>query len=268
MKRAQKVITQARKAIFGEIKPEEIKGLSINWKTRLQRPDGSQDVGGLSYDLLLPNKLIGKQMLDLAGNSGQVVRQKLLNGEQTWADLYVSNSAIPVMRADRRQAASGGSEQTKQIEALRKEQALLLLQLMLAPSPDFPLIFAYVGETKASDGQADVIDVKGTQDFSVRLFIDKITGRLLMMTFQERTFQLRTSAREIRAGKEVLSKGNSATIEVKMRLTNHKPINDVVLPHLVTYESEGKVTKEYELKGFKLNPIFEAAHFEPGKKKK
>ncbi len=264
--RAQSVITQMRKAVFGEIRPETAKGVSLIWKTRHQRPDGAQDTGEVICDLLLPNKMFSKITRFLSGNQGQTVIYRLLNGGQSWSDVSTSNSGIPIVRAGGR---SSGDDQSKQLQAVRREQALHLIRLALPPSPDFPLTYAYAGEAKASDGQADMVDVKGPNDFSVRLFIDKATSRLLMLTFPDPGFSLRLNSREVREGKAPLPKGVSPSgAEAKYRFSDYRLESGVMSPHLITYESNGRIVTEYELKDFKLNPVFSPDYFDPGKKRK
>lgn len=264
--RAQSVIAQMRKATFGEIGLENVKGVSLSWKTRHQRLDGAQDTGEEICDLLLPNKMFTRISRVLSGNQGQTVAYRLLNGEQSWSDVDMSSSGIPIVRAGGRPSSD---DQAKQLQAIRREQALQLLRLALPPSPDFPLTLAYAGEARATDGQADMIDVKGPNDFSARLFIDKVTSRLLMLTFPDPSFRLNFNSREVREGKAPLPKGAPPRgAEVKFRFSDYKPESGVMLPHLVTYESNGRIITEYELKDFKLNPAFAPDHFDPGKKRK
>jgi len=261
--RAQNMVVQMRKAVYGDAKAESIQGISLSWKTRIQRPNGDQDSGETEIDLLLPDKMIKKQMLMLAGNIGQITTYDLLNGERSWSDTYSSSSETPVMKI-------GGEDLTKRLQARRKEQARQFLYLMLPPSPDFPLAFTYAGEAEASDGRADVIDVQGPNDFSARLFVDKITSRLLMMTYKEGIL----TRLSYKPGSEKIDLGEKARaeavkwIEAKIRFSDYKPEGSVTLPHLLTYEREGKIVMEQSLKSFRLNPAFPHDHFDPGKKRK
>lgn len=266
--RAQTVIAQMRKSVFGEIKLENVKGLSLSWKARHQTPNGDQHTGEATCDLLLPNKMFTKNTRVLSGNLGQVITYRLLNGEQSRFDVDTSGSEIPIVRSG---GSSEGADQVKLLQTARREQAFQLIRLALPPSPDFPLAFAYAGEAQASDGRADMIDVKGPNDFSARLFIDKATSRLLMLTFSERGSgsRLIITSRELSEGKAPLPKDvTSQGVELKLRFSDYRLESGVMLPHLVTYESNGRIITEYELKDFKLNPVFAPDHFDPGKKRK
>jgi hypothetical protein len=48
----------------------------------------------------------------------------------------------------------------------------------------FPLTFGYAGQAEAPEGKADVLDVKGPQNFAARLFIDNKTHLPLMLSWQ------------------------------------------------------------------------------------
>jgi hypothetical protein len=272
---SERVVARARKAIYADIRAESVQSLSLIWKTRHQKPNGEQDLGELSYDILLPDKLLIKKTRNLTGNRGQIVVQSILNGAQSRSDLYVSSNDIPVMREDGGRVKksndghvdSGANEQDKQTQAIRKEQAFQLLFFMLPASPDFPLTFKYVGEAKAVDGQADVIDVKGPNDFAVRIFTDKITSRLLMMIYRdEGMFKLKAGARSVGKGNGATSQYSQTEAEVKIRFADYKMVSGVMAPHLVTYENNGKIFSQLDLKDFKLNPVLAPGYFDPNRK--
>src|SRR5207247_2731174 len=48
----------------------------------------------------------------------------------------------------------------------------------------FPVEFSYAGEAKAEDGSADVIEVKGPNGFTARLFLDQKTHQPLMLSYR------------------------------------------------------------------------------------
>lgn len=264
--RAERAIAQMRRAVFGETKLESVKGLSLSWKTLHQRPGGALATGEVICDLFLPDKMLTKNTRTLSSNRGQVTAYRLLNGKQSWSDTTSSNSEIPVVRIG---GSPTGNDQVKMLQAIQREQAIQLLRLALPPSSDFPLTFTYAGEAQASDGQADVIDVKGPNDFSARLFIDKASSRLLMMTLPDAGFRLSLNSLEVSEGRAALPKDvSSKATEARFRFSEYRSENGVLLPHLITHESDGMIVTEYELRDFKINPVFALDHFDPGKKRK
>lgn len=259
---AQQIIDKMREAAFGSLQVGNIKGISLVWKNRFySRLAGTQDTGESNIDLLLPDKMVIREVRDSSGNRGQTTYYQVLNGTQSWKDIRSSSSDILVIRDP------AGDDPIKRLQSIRRDQAFQLIRMMLPPSPDFPLTFSYVGEARASDGQAHVIDVKGPDEFSARLFIDKTTFRLLMMTFTlQGPTSFKINSRDLKGG--IPQNTPIRKIEIKIRYLEYKQVNGVTLPHLVTQEQGGYVVKESELSSFKLNPEFAPDHFNPDKGRK
>ena len=55
--------------------------------------------------------------------------------------------------------------------------------MFAASFPAYPLTFTYVGEAEAPQGKADVIDAKGPNNFTIRLFINKDTHLPIMVSW-------------------------------------------------------------------------------------
>lgn len=257
---AQQIIDKARKAIFGST---TVRGLSLTWKNRLYfKQAGKQDLSVSNIDLLLPDKMFMKEVRDFSGNSGQLTIVRLLNGNQSWKDMRSSSSENLVLKSPE------DDDPIKRLQSIRRDQALQLLQLMLPSSSDFPLIFSYVGRAKANDGEADVINVKGPDAFSAQIFIDRITYRPLMIvyTLPGTTTGLTVNPRDLKKGE--LGKSSMGHIEIKIRYLEYRQENGVTLPHLITQEQNGSITKEAELGGFKLNPTFAPDYFDLNKKRR
>jgi hypothetical protein len=68
----------------------------------------------------------------------------------------------------------------------RKEYARLALGMFAASPATYPLTFTYAGEAEAPEGKADIIDVKGEGDFSVRLFVDQKSHMPLMLSWMDK----------------------------------------------------------------------------------
>lgn len=256
---AQNIINRARKAIYGSL---PVQGLSLTWKNQMYyKLAGKQDSSESNIDLLLPDKFLFKEVRDFSGNSGQMTTFRFLNGNHSWEDIRSSSSEHLVMKSP------VAEDSAKRLQGIRRAQALQLLQLMLPVSSDFPLTFSYSGEAKANDGQAYVINVRGPDAFSAQIFIDKITSRPLMMIYiVQGATGLTINSRDLKKG----GAGNAtlSQIEIKIRFLEYKLEDGVTLPHLITQEQNGMITKEAELRKFKLNPNFAPDHFDLNKKRK
>jgi|SRR5215470_6161138 len=262
---AQQIIERMRESIFGSLPVGNIKGLSLTWKKRRYfRLAGVQETGETNIDLQLPDKMVIRDLSALPSTGGQTTSYRVLNGTESGADFRSSSGEIRVIRPP------ADDDPVKRLQKVRESQAFQLIRLALPPSPDFPLIFSYAGEAKASDGQANIIDVKGPDEFSARLFIDKSTFHLLMMTFTVQGFTtFKMTSRDLKGEKGGIPQNIPVgKIEIKIRCLEYNQVNGVTLPHLVTQEQNGQVTEESELGSFKLNPDFAPDHFDPNKKRK
>ena len=65
----------------------------------------------------------------------------------------------------------------------RQDFVRLLLGMFAGSTPAFPLTYSYVGQAEAPQGKADVIDVKGPNNFSARLFIAGDTKLPIMLSW-------------------------------------------------------------------------------------
>jgi hypothetical protein len=66
----------------------------------------------------------------------------------------------------------------------QQDFARLLLGMFAGSTPAFPLTYSYAGQAEAPQGKADVIDVKGPNNFSARLFIAGDTKLPIMLSWQ------------------------------------------------------------------------------------
>ena len=64
----------------------------------------------------------------------------------------------------------------------RQDFVRLLLGMFAGSTPAFPLTYSHVGQAEAPQGKADVIDVKGPNNFSARLFIAGDTKLPIMLS--------------------------------------------------------------------------------------
>jgi hypothetical protein len=68
----------------------------------------------------------------------------------------------------------------------RREFARLMVGMTGGTSPEFPVEFVYAGQAEARDGKADILDVKGPDGFTARLFVDGKTHLPLMLTWMDK----------------------------------------------------------------------------------
>lgn len=247
---AEEILAKARAALGNDTKTQSISSFSLTWKYR--KLSGNTSLSGeIKIHALLPDKLLKEDVFDLS--IGQVINREVMNGDKATSETQSTSSEIPV-------TSIGEQDQSAVRRRMQKDYTLTLLQLLLKSSTDFPLEFSYVGEAEAKDGQALVVDASGQDNFAARLFFDKATFRLLLLSYRVPEVKFTISSDNTEKNNTQIPRG--AEVEVKLRFSDYKPEDGIILPHLITTEQNGKIVAEKELKSFKLNPTFKQSFFE------
>lgn len=276
--RAEEVLKQAREAIGGEEQLQKIQGLQINGQYR--RVFGERQMAGdREISILLPNKYLVEDAMNAGGHSTAMINTRALNGDRAWN----ANSGGGGMVF--RMAGPGGQQATpEQIEAgLRRiynaEFSRYLLAMILTPPPSLAVEYKYAGESDVEDIQADVIDVTAADNLSVRIFLDKKTHLPLLLSYRGPKPRMMTMSRpangqgkpeDLGKAREEAEKKLQAEappappeqVDFYIRLTDHRKVGGLTLPHKLTFLAENEVAEEFEISKYQLNPQFKADRFE------
>ncbi len=261
--RAQELIKQARAALGGE-KLEALKSLSASGNYR-QQMGAMQMSGDIEFDMLMPDKVLTSRVMKPMPGV-EITMFEVMNGNQTWADSKQDNSGGMVM------VRRGDQNSPQQLEAqqqyMRSEISRLLLGWLLSTPSSFPVEFTYAGEAESPDGRADAIDVKGPNGFATRLFLDQKTHRPLLLSYQGRPIRVITntgnhSQEEIekRIKEHEAEVAALPDVEYQIFLSDYREVGGIQFPHHLTKMSDGKVTEEWEMKQFKINPTIKPEVF-------
>lgn len=261
--RAREVLKQARAVLGGEAKVNAVNAFSATFKSRLLMKNGEQRFGEFQVDLSLPDKFAKRETRNLPGGLGQMITTSLLDGEQVWFNVRTTSADVPVVPVA---SADPAKEQAALLQRLRDEQALYLLQILLTVPASYSVDFTYAGEAEAEDGRADVIDARGAGGFSARLFFDKESHRLLLLSYQEPAPQQIVMSRDAKgtmtARPNMQTPGATPpTVEVQWRFSDYRAEEGILVPHLITRGKGGKIDQELELKSFRVNPSFKPDNF-------
>ena len=69
------------------------------------------------------------------------------------------------------------------VATLKQDFTRLTLGMFAASFPSYPLTFSYVGEAEAPQGKAEVLEAKGPNNFTMRVFINKETHLPIMLSW-------------------------------------------------------------------------------------
>ena len=276
--RAQEILKQAREAIGGEEQLQKLQGLHINGK--FSRAFGDRQMGGdREISIELPNKYVVEDAMNAGGLATASINTRGLNGDRAWSANSGGGGMVFRMVGPGGQMAS--PEQME--EALRKiygaEFSRYLLAMILTPPPSMAVEYKYAGESDVEDVPADVIDVSGPDNFSVRIFFDKNSHLPLLLSYRGPKPRIMTMTRQggdaarspedikkarEEAEKKLQAEGPAPREEVDffIRLTDHKKVGGLMLPHKLTFLTENEVSEEFDIKKYQVNPQFKPDRFE------
>jgi len=272
--RAQEILKQARQAIGGD-ELQKIQGLQINGQYR--RIFGERQMGGdREISILLPNNYLVEDAMNAGGLSTAMINTRALNGDKAWS----GNSGGGGGMLFRMSGPGGQQISPEQMEEMQRriytaEFSRYLLAMILTPPTSLAVEYKYAGESDVEDVQVDVIDVNGPDNFAVRVFLDRKSHmplllsyrgpkpRVMTMTRQAGSREDLAKARE-EAEKKMRAEAPAAPEEVEfyIRLTDHKKVGGLMLPHKLTFLTENEVSEEFEISKYQLNPQFKADRFE------
>lgn len=274
--RADEVLKQAREAIGGEEQLKKIEGLQLNGQYR--RQFGDRQMGGdREISIQLPNKYFVEDAMNAGGLATSMINSRGLNGERAWSGSSGGGGMFV------RMVGPGGTNATpEQIEeGLRRiygaEFSRYLLAMILTPPPSLAVQYKYAGESDVEDVQADVIDVSGPDNFSVRIFFDKKNRLPLLLSYRGPKPRIMTMTRQgtsrspedLKKAREEAEKKMHAEapvapeeVDFYIRLTDHKKVGGITLPHKFTFLTGEEVSEEFEIAKYQLNPQFKADRFE------
>jgi len=271
--KAAEVLGQVRKALGGQ-KLEKVESLAISGTYR--RTLGEREMSGdLELAMQLPDKFLRMETFAF-DPSNPVRRFSGFNGTMTLESS--SGGGGGMMFRMMGPPGPDGREPTpeeiqqRRLRAAKRDFARLLVALTAGSTPDFPLDYSYAGVAESEDGTADVLEVKGPDEFNARLFVDQETHLPLMLMYKEpqpRVQQMRgtpgqqPSREEIeRRMKEMQAAGPPPLVDVQFFVADHEKVDGVLLPKTVRRAVDGKTVEEWQITKVQVNPAFKPDKFQ------
>ncbi len=237
VKKAEKVLIQAKVAFNKKTEIADIKSLNIKTKSSQQLSIAGKKIDGKieeEFNFDLPNKIQHSFSGDYSTNKS--VTTAILNGEKfsSKIDTFVDGKLFNL-------AANVNTK--SQISDLKRETFLLIFPIILDASWYIPLEFNYIGIAESKDGKAEIIEAVSSSKTSYRLFFDSETHLLLLMT-------------------ESWTDKDNKQNENKYFFSNYQEKNGLLIATNIITERNGEVTEEKEIKELKINPNFKSDVFE------
>ena len=275
--RAQEILKQARQAIGGEEQLQKVQGLQIHGQYR--RVFGDRQMGGdRDISISLPNKYLVEDAMNAGGLSTALINTRGLNGDKAWSGNSGGGGMIFRIAGPRGQQATPEQMEAMQRRIYNAEFSRYLLAMLLTPPPEMAVEYKYAGESEVEDAKADVIDVTGPDNFSVRVFFDKTSHLPLLLSYRgpkprvvtvTRQAGEKGKAEDIKKIRDDAEKNMNAEapavpeeVDFYIRLTDHKKVGGLILPHKLTFLTDTEVSEVFEISKYQLNPQFKADLFE------
>ena len=134
----------------------------------------------------------------------------------------------------------------------KQDFARLMLGMFAGTSPGFPVTYTYAGQAEAPQGKADVLDVKGPNNFAARLFIAD-NGLPLMLTWQ---------APGPPAPPGAAAGAKPAPPEQRLFFADYKDVDGLKLPFRLRRAAGADTTEETTFDRFRINAKVDPRRFD------
>ena len=274
--KAAEILKQARASIGTEAQLKALSSLSVSITSR--RTIGETHLErDLEYDIQLPDKYRRRESRQpfttiTVMQDDSAATYSVPNPIGSGGDVLRENSSHPEAQVRR-----------------RADFTRVLLGLLLTAPPAEALEYSYAGEHKDLEGVTEMIDVKGRDGFHARLYIDRATHHLVMLTYQAKQLShaVRTVARlmantpatragqsekkltpeeeaqrqverwaEVEKRRKQFEDALAAAPEVEYRwvFDQHKTVKGLTMPYHLSRMEAGHEYEEWDVSAFRINP--------------
>lgn len=296
-----KVLTDMKAALGGADKVAAVKTLTAEGRTLRTTAAGTTSENEFELAMELPDKYMMRSVLANMGNMS-IYRNAGFNGDGL-INLIDQPPSLGGggggMQIITRASGGGGMgapgaavtpEQKAQSDRLqvlnnKRDFARLTLGMFGTSYAAFPVEFTYAGEAEAADGKAHVIDVKGPEDFTARLFVDARTSLPLMLSWtaleplapqtitrgggpggaqpgRQMTEEEMKKMMDDAAATRKAAEANRKMVEYRVYYSNFRAVGGLKLPHTMQRSIDGKPTEEMTFDAIKVNPKIDSKKFE------
>ena len=238
---AARVISSAREALGGEQKLSAVRTFTATGRTRQVRGNNLVPIE-FEINCELPDKYVRKDEIP-AQDSDPSTRG--FSG-----DTFIQ---VPPPGAGRGGARAGGpppggergpAGPVPPIIAVKQDFARLTLGMFAASFPSFPLAFKYVAVGEAPEGKADILDVTGPANFSMRFVVQRETHLPVMLMWN------------------APAPGQPAPVEQRMYFADYREVDGLKLPFRIRRAVGADTVEETTFDRFRINAKIDPRKFE------
>jgi hypothetical protein len=174
-------------------------------------------------------------------------------------DKYLRKNEIPAQESG--PSAEGFSGETllqTKAPTVRQDFARLMLGLFASSFSGYPLTFTYVGQAEAPQGKADVLEAKGAQNFTMRIFIAQDTHLPIMVSWQAPPPPPARGGPAPAAGAPP-----AAPQESRLYFSDYRDVDGMKWPFRLRRALGADTVEETTFDRFKINSRIDAKKFQP-----
>jgi hypothetical protein len=258
---AGQIISSAREALGGEKKLSAIRTIIITGRTRQVRGNNLVPIE-FEIDCELPDKFVRKDEIPAQdtdpttrGFNGDTLIQFPPPGAERGGARNGGPPPPPPGGAPAASAAAGPppgggrgpGAGVPPIVAVKQDFARLMLGMFAASYPSFPLTFKYAALGEAPEGMADILDVAGPANFSMRVVVQRDTHLPVMLLWS------------------AAAPGQPTPTEQRMYFADHRDVDGLTLPFRIRRAVGGDTVEETTVDRIRINPRIDPRKFETPK---
>jgi len=122
-----------------------------------------------------------------------------------------------------------------------------MLGMFAASFPSMPLTFKYAAVGEAPEGKADILDVNGAANFSMRFVVQRDTHLPVMVMWN------------------ALAPGQPAPLEQRLYFADYRDVDGLKLPFRIRRAVGGDTVEETTVDRIRINPKIDPRKFEAPK---
>jgi hypothetical protein len=255
---ATAVLAAARQALGGDTKLTAVKTVTATGRTRQVR---GENLVPIEFEIFieLPDKYLRKDEIP-AQESGS--NASGFNGDELVQDPppppMPAPPPAPAGAPPGPQPMARPNPSAMRVAALKQDFTRLALGMFAASFPSYPLTFTYVAEAEAPQGKADVLEGKGGNNFTLRLFISRDTHLPLMVSWTPPVAPQRGR------GPMPMPPGGAATAPPENRLyfADYRDVDGLQFPFRLRRAVGADTIEETIFDRYKVNSKIDAKRFE------
>lgn len=249
---AAQVISSAREALGGEKKLSAIRTVTATGRTRQVRGNNLVPIE-FEINCELPDKFVRKDEIP-AQDTDPTTRgfsgDRLIQVPPPGAGRGGARAGGPPPGGGARGGGPppgggrGPSEPVPPLIAVKQDFARLMLGMFAASYPSYPLTFKYGAVGEAPEGKADVLDVTGPANFSMRFVVQRDTHLPVMLMWS------------------APSPGQPAPAEQRMYFADYRDVDGLKLPFRIRRAVGADTVEETTFDRFRINAKIDPRKFE------